>query len=260
MIKEGIGNGVPEQTTITYLTTPEQRDIYRTTISNGRFYLVNLSLETRKLLDTKKYKTMWKVTGPGYAICVFREDEGIFVADHVTNRFHHSSLFAGAPVDFAGEFRVQNGRLTEINNKSGHYKPGKRETLKFLLHLQRNGVELSGVVFRFVSPEHPEGVEKDSKELLEDLMPRSPARKLSPRRADGDPAEGAAASPWTVQEEGSDVRECDVREPLGRSASGRKAAGSHFSFFRALSKRRSSAEKDSRLFTKDVIKTITHEL
>jgi len=35
----------------------------------------------------------------------------------------HSSIVAGGPVAGAGEFRVENGIVTFISNKSGHYVP-----------------------------------------------------------------------------------------------------------------------------------------
>ena len=52
--------------------------------------------------------------------------------DHKRDEFHHSSFYAGCEVHCAGELRVDipddgsgTEKLLEINNKSGHYKPGE---------------------------------------------------------------------------------------------------------------------------------------
>lgn len=39
--------------------------------------------------------------------------------------FHHTSFFAGDPVQCAGKFTLKNGKITSLNLISGHYKPSK---------------------------------------------------------------------------------------------------------------------------------------
>eukprot|EP00947_MAST-08B_sp_MAST-8B-sp1_P004389 g4389.t1 len=91
-------------------------------------------------LDTADMTTA--AHGRGWAMVVLRVEDGLFVADHVLNKFHHSSIFAGKPVDFAGELRATGGRIEVLVNKSGHYKPGQEEVLKMLVYLRDRGVSI----------------------------------------------------------------------------------------------------------------------
>ena len=49
-------------------------------------------------------------SGKGVAMVVVRESD-MFIHSHVKDRFHHSSIFAGEPVHFAGEIKVSQGRI-----------------------------------------------------------------------------------------------------------------------------------------------------
>ena len=152
-MRNGIAN--PINKTVTYLTSQRQRDIYRVHVRDGMLFKdggggggggVNACGEQGGghvdaagggasssssaaadpqqqlvLFSTDSYHTSWRVTGDGYAMMVFREADGapgeLYAADHVTNEFHHSSIYAGRPVNFAGELRCDNGKLLELNNK-----------------------------------------------------------------------------------------------------------------------------------------------
>lgn len=58
---------------------------------------------------------------------------------------HHSTLSAGAPVAGAGEMRVVQGVLKEIDNGSGHYRPSAEIHKQVMDLLQRNGIDISKV-------------------------------------------------------------------------------------------------------------------
>ena len=83
-------------------------------------------------------------SGKGVAMVVMRDgkNEGMYIHSHIKDRFHHSSIFAGEPVHFAGEIKVSQGRIEWISNKSGHYQPGLRETFGVLEFLQNQGCNL----------------------------------------------------------------------------------------------------------------------
>ena len=74
------------------------------------------------LVDTSNMETGFG--GKGWAMVIFHREHGIFVASHRVDHFHHSSILAGQPVDFAGELVVRKGMIKKIINKSGHYKVG----------------------------------------------------------------------------------------------------------------------------------------
>jgi hypothetical protein len=61
---------------------------------------------------------------------------------------HHSSFLAGGEVAGAGELRVgKDGELKEINDGSGHYKPGEVQTKQTLETIEEQGVSLDNVKF-----------------------------------------------------------------------------------------------------------------
>lgn len=95
----------------------------------------------RQPLDTKKMVTHF--SGPGKAIYVMGRTGNIHVSSHSVGYRHHSSLLAGTNVAGAGELQVENGRLTWISNKSGHYAPSVVHLLQTLHQLQKNGVPMT---------------------------------------------------------------------------------------------------------------------
>jgi hypothetical protein len=57
--------------------------------------------------------------------------------------FNHSSFNAGHDVVCAGTLKINNGDLTEIDNNSGHYKPGRDNLFNCLDVLAGEGVDLT---------------------------------------------------------------------------------------------------------------------
>jgi hypothetical protein len=63
-------------------------------------------------------------SGKGFAIFVMDEDGQIYASSHMMSQFHHSSFLGSSmPAAGAGEIKVEDGKLTLISNKSGHFKP-----------------------------------------------------------------------------------------------------------------------------------------
>lgn len=77
-------------------------------------------------------------------IFVMSPDGNIYSADkrHV---MHHSSFLAGREVASAGKWRVEEGKLTYINNSSGHYMPPSDFAEQVLRELRRRNVDVSAV-------------------------------------------------------------------------------------------------------------------
>jgi len=60
--------------------------------------------------------------------------------------FHHSSFLAGKPVVCGGGIKIRNGDLVEIDNGSGHYRPGMADLLTAVRDICRElGVSLQRV-------------------------------------------------------------------------------------------------------------------
>ena len=71
-------------------------------------------------------------------------EQGEIIADRQqVGAYHHSSLAGGKPVLSAGEFHVDNGVLTEINNQSGHFRTTTESFKQFLVALGQEHVDLS---------------------------------------------------------------------------------------------------------------------
>lgn len=69
---------------------------------------------------------------------------------HSENRFHHSSFLAGRPVATAGTMVLEPGfQIVEVNNHSGHYKPGLPELRIAARAISLNGGDISKIPFKF---------------------------------------------------------------------------------------------------------------
>jgi hypothetical protein len=60
--------------------------------------------------------------------------------EHAPGRFHHSSFMAGGLVEAAGQVMFVQGKMTHINNASGHYKPSQKslDQARKDLHLDKD--------------------------------------------------------------------------------------------------------------------------
>lgn len=79
---------------------------------------------------------------------------GSFRADkHPTvGRRHHTSLVRkGGPVAGAGKITVHNGRLIEVTDESGHYKPGRTMMKNVEKQLKQKGINTKGKFTRLFS-------------------------------------------------------------------------------------------------------------
>ena len=87
-------------------------------------------------------------SGPGTAIFVISPEKILYAGSHEVGRFHHSSFLAGSAVLAAGEIRTNSqGEITWFSNKSGHYRPEKKQVINALEFFKSKGVDLSQVIF-----------------------------------------------------------------------------------------------------------------
>ena len=130
---------------VQYLRGEQQRAQYRVNLGK------RLIGETSKTpLDTEQMTSYG--SGEGYGVFVLSPSGEFYVGEHRIQRFHHTSFLAGGEVRAAGEVKIQKGKLLEITNKSGHYKPTEEHTLALLDHLASNGVPLRGVRLGLIAP------------------------------------------------------------------------------------------------------------
>lgn len=75
----------------------------------------------------------------------------LYVGAKAIGTFHHSSLYAGRAVLAAGTMLLDKGVILQVNNHSGHYKPGLGEMVKVVEHMRKNGALVDEIVFKVSS-------------------------------------------------------------------------------------------------------------
>lgn len=126
-----------------YLTSEETAK-YRTLINDGKFYILDNTAEAFQICDTEEMESK---RAKGFAAYTINKDGGIAIFSHksTADGLAHSSMNAGAPVIFAGELKIEEGVLKEINTFSGHYKPSIENVYYALKYLQEQGVDITNV-------------------------------------------------------------------------------------------------------------------
>ncbi|MGH9125106.1 MAG: hypothetical protein ACRDZ8_10330, partial [Acidimicrobiales bacterium] len=73
--------------------------------------------------------------GKGWGIFVMTKNGAFYSGSHQVGIFHHSSFTSGSDVAGAGEMKIVNGKLTDMTNKSGHYKPSGQHSFQVMAAL-----------------------------------------------------------------------------------------------------------------------------
>jgi hypothetical protein len=104
-------------TSVKYLNM-QDRAGFKVTIRDGKVFDAD-----GKPFETRQASTAFEVN-KGRAIFVMDAQGSIYISNEQTRgKFHHSSFLAGQPVAAAGDIRIENGVITAISRKSGHYRP-----------------------------------------------------------------------------------------------------------------------------------------
>ena len=94
--------------------------------------------------DTRGTSTRFR-SGEDLAMFVMDLEGNLYASLEGDMKFQHSSFFAGGPVMGAGEFRVKDGKLIRMTDKSGHYLPTLDLTLQAIRQLLQLGIDLKPV-------------------------------------------------------------------------------------------------------------------
>ncbi len=125
--------------------TPEERAKHRLMIRNGEFYHEGEKFDSSNLVAHGEEGYAAFTVNANGEISFFKHLCGKPDEDQEGEILFHSSMNAGSPVIAAGEFRIENGQLKEINTHSGHYRPSLFNVYRLLNHFQDKGVDLSNV-------------------------------------------------------------------------------------------------------------------
>lgn len=112
---------------VNYLTDEPQRNRYKVAIEEGELKRRKAKekqgsidkFDSQELVDHFKGKND---NVSGNCIWVMSPTGNFYTHISKVGRFHHSSLRGGENVEAAGEWKVQNGKLVEIDGTTGHYK------------------------------------------------------------------------------------------------------------------------------------------
>lgn len=105
-----------------------------------------ISVDDNGLLRRKTTGELINTDSKGWIFVIY--DWKIYACEKRTSvypRFHHSSFFAGAPVQAAGMIVVEQGKIIRLMPHSGHYRPEDRQFLWLLRHLQDFTINLKDV-------------------------------------------------------------------------------------------------------------------
>lgn len=85
------------------------------------------------------------------------QNRDIYAAFHTcrpipAGKFFHSAYMAGGEVLCTGCITVVQGRLTYINNASGHYRPNEQQLALAVQALRSQGVDISGLTVQRFNP------------------------------------------------------------------------------------------------------------
>ena len=127
--------GAVREMPVRYLSESERSKFELKVGSDGKLYTAD-----GKLYDSDAAADR----GSGRAIFVMSKDGRIYVMQPgQKGRFNHSSFLAGEGVAAAGEITVQNGVVTYLSDRSGHYMPETEHTLQLVYRLQGRGADVT---------------------------------------------------------------------------------------------------------------------
>lgn len=128
-----------EVSSIQYGSNKQVREVY---LSGGDLYARPFgSVDATSRLNTSNTGTK-----PGEAY-VWLDTGELLIHPHISGVFHHSSFNGGGRVRCAGTMTVSNGKITKIDNNSGHYKPSSRHFLTLLnIFQQRNALDSKAIM------------------------------------------------------------------------------------------------------------------
>ncbi|RDI45999.1 hypothetical protein [Aquicella lusitana] len=118
------------------------KDMITITVDKTAYQLVDTNASAPTPLETRKMKNLALKVGSPWGAAAFvwsKEDKNKFITHpHRAGKFHHSSLAKGKKVRCSGMWLVSNGKVLQINNSSGHYKPDSLQFYKLIRFLNKN--------------------------------------------------------------------------------------------------------------------------
>lgn len=116
-------------------------------------HIVTFDGDKLKVKQTSMFKIGINNSTQGEIIYVIDRDRNFYVGKKAIGNFHHSSFLAGAPALGAGSMMLAEGfKIIEVNNNSGHYKPGLEQLKLTAVIMKLKGADLNRIPFRYTPP------------------------------------------------------------------------------------------------------------
>jgi len=120
-----------------------ERDVYRVIIRDG-LVLQRNAQNMLNPFDTKKMSSHLKNGWAAFTYNMNGECD-IFQHNNKADAVAHSTMNDSHALLFAGEIRINNGKITAITDHSGHYVPKLQNIYEILKQLKHEGVDLTPI-------------------------------------------------------------------------------------------------------------------
>jgi len=116
-------------------------------------HIVTFAADTLKVKPMAMFKIGINNSTQGEVIYVIDRDRNFYVGKKNIGNFHHSSFLAGAQALGAGSMMLAEGfKIIEVNNHSGHYKPGLEQLKLTAVIMKLKGADLNKIPFKYSPP------------------------------------------------------------------------------------------------------------
>lgn len=154
-VQNRLGHAPQVRNPVRYLNNAQERAPHKLYVRRSlragfqkRIYVGGYGIFRGRRFDTTNGHTLH--SGAGGAIFVMSGNGTLYASTrHGPGGFKHSSFLAGNPVAAAGEMVVNKGKLTFINNESGHYTPSGTLVTQALTELRARGLDVNHVTTSF---------------------------------------------------------------------------------------------------------------
>lgn len=119
-----------------------RREQYRAFFKDGKVYRFRASTDpTVEPIDTRGCQDAQR-GGFGFVLSMSNE---LYIAPFGHTVPYHSSFTGGSPVQCAGMVQISAGKVTDIQNDSGHYRPSDPSLVKVLRLFQMVGINIKDI-------------------------------------------------------------------------------------------------------------------
>ena len=147
----------------------EQRKIYCTKVESGRLVRNGFPYDS-----SSDHSIFHKGRESAFSLSAPPPNAELYCGGHVVDVFHHSSFLGSGAVMCGGEIGTnEDGQVTFLSNKSGHYTPTEDQNIQMLEWFAGRGVDLDKVTFAYVKGGSSLTIEMNAGKYLREAKARA---------------------------------------------------------------------------------------